>query len=337
MRLASRSVGILRAGVRATLRCALNQHHRTELKRLQGVARKRLAPVLSLVHGTFSTEELIAELTGRLPPDFEILMVHSSFDGLLPMYTGSAKDLVSGLISFCGPERTLVMPSFVMGGRSYDTAAYFRSRPFDVRTTPSDMGLIAEIFRRTPNTLRSLHPTCSVCALGPLAKEMTTGHHVSRTGFSPDSPFGVMTRRRTAILGLGVEYYRCLTHAHTAGHQMGDTFPVKFVDRSTQVTLLDYDGSRYEHKLGLPDRTKKLDLRVLWSVLSKDELVEWRLHGVPMFVVPLAGIVTERLVDAARRGITIYGKVSVSDHCKNIGQAANQVERWHERDQQPIE
>jgi hypothetical protein len=229
------------------------------------------------------------------------------------MYKGSAKELVRALIEFCGPNRTLVMPSFVMGGRTYDTSAYFSSRPFDVLHTPSEVGLVAEVFRRTPGVLRSLHPTCSLCALGPLGKELTTGHHVSKTGMSPDSPFGVMTRRRTAILGLGVEYYRCLTHAHVAGDHMGDAFPIKFANPSwTRVTLVDYDGCRYEYKLGLPDRTKKLDLRILWSVLSKEELLEWRFHGVPMFVVPQAGVLTERLIEAARRGVTIYGRVPVS-------------------------
>ena len=129
---------------------------------------------------------------------------------------------------------------------------------------------------------------------------------------SPDSPFGVMTRRPTAILGLGVEYYRCLTHAHVAGDHMGDAFPIKCTNpASTQVTLVDYDGSRYDYKLGLADPARKLDLRVLWSVLSKDELVEWRFHGVPMFLVPQAGVLTERLIEAARRGITIYGTVPV--------------------------
>jgi aminoglycoside 3-N-acetyltransferase len=303
-----------RAGVRSTLRSALSQERRTELKRLQGVMRKKLSPVLSLVHGTFTTEELVAELTRRVPQDFEILMVHSSFDGLLPMYKGSAKDLVSALIEFCGPDRTLVMPSFVMGGRTYDIAEYFRSKPFDVRRTPSEMGLVAEIFRRTPNVFRSLHPTCSVCALGPLGKEMTAGHHVSSEGLSPDSPFGVMTRRRTAIVGLGVEYYRSLTHVHTARYEMGDAFPIKFEKPTTQVALVDYDGSKYDYTLGLADRSKKLDLRVLWSVLSKDEMVEWRFHGVPMFLVPQAGVLTQRLIEAAQRGVTVYGKVAVSDH-----------------------
>jgi aminoglycoside 3-N-acetyltransferase len=225
------------------------------------------------------------------------------------MYKGSAQDLLAMLVSVCGKDRTLVMPSFVMGGRDFDRQEYFRTRPFDVRRTPSEMGLFAELFRRTPGVLRSLHPTCSICALGPLATELTTGHHLAQTGLGPDGPFGVMTRRRTAILGLGVEYYRCLTHVHTATSQLGQAFPIEFCSESISVKLIDHHGVSIEHRLGLPDPSKKLDLRVLWSLLSKDELVEWRFHGVPVFVVPEARIVTERLVEAARRGITIYGHV----------------------------
>jgi len=142
---------------------------------------------------------------------------------------------------------------------------------------------------------------------------MTTGHHVAESGMSPDSPFGIMTRRHTAILGLGIEYYRSLTHVHTAGAKIGEeAFPIKFVKATTPVTLVDYDGSRYEYQLGLADRTKKLDLRILWSVLSKEELVEWRFHGVSIYMVPQAGVLTDRLVEAAQRGITIYGTVPVS-------------------------
>ena len=313
MGLASRGLNGVRAGVRSALRRTFSQETRTELKRLQGTVRKKCAPLLTFAHGRFDTAELISELKRRLPADFEILMVHSSFDGLLPMYKGDAKDLVKALADLCGPNRTLVMPSFVMGGRTFNTSEYYRTRPFDVRRTPSEMGLVAEIFRRTPGVVRSLHPTCSVCALGPLAQEVTAGHHLSEKGMSPDSPFGVMTRRPTAILGLGVEYFRCLTHAHTASAKMGDDFPIRFVEPGvTQVRLIDYDGGSYQYELGMTDRTKKLDLTVLWSVMSREELVEWRFRGVPMFVVPRAAAVTERLIEAARRGITIYGTVPVS-------------------------
>src|ERR1700734_1841130 len=144
MSLASRPLNAARAGVRAALRHTLSQERRTELKRIQGLARKRLSPVLSLIHGNFNPKELASELTRRLPSDFEILMVHSSFDRLLPMFNGSAVELVAELIGICGPKRTLVMPAFVMGGRTFDTKEYFKTKPFDVRRTPSEMGLVAE-------------------------------------------------------------------------------------------------------------------------------------------------------------------------------------------------
>ena len=56
-------------------------------------------------------------------------------------------------------------------------------------------------------------------------------------------------------------------------------------------------------------------------MLAKDELLEWRFHGVPMFLVPQAGVLTKRLVEAAGRGITIYGAVPSSD---GLIQAAEQ-------------
>src|SRR5580698_5946186 len=98
MSFVSRNLSMIRGEIRATIRRHVSQERRTELKRLQGVARKRLAPVLSLVHGSFTTADLIAELERRLPSDFEILMVHSSFDAFLPMYRGTAKELVQGLV-----------------------------------------------------------------------------------------------------------------------------------------------------------------------------------------------------------------------------------------------
>ena len=315
MSMEARFLNALRGRVRATLRSTLSQERRTELKRLQGVTRKRLAPLLSLAYGSFRSDDLAEELTRRLPADYEVLMVHSSFDTLLPMYKEGARELLAMLIKICGPERTLVMPAWVMGGRNFDTKAYFSERPFDVRRTPSELGMLAELFRRTPGVLRSLHPTCSVCALGPLAQELTSGHHLTRTALGPGSPFGTMTRRRTAILGIGVEFFRCLTHAHTAREELGEAFPVKFPSLSIAMTLVDYDGSKIDYELVLRDKTKsapKLDLRLLWSLLSKDELREWRFHGVPMFVIPQARVVTERLMEAARKGITIYGRASAN-------------------------
>ena len=45
----------------------------------------------------------------------------------MPMYRGNAQ--LVGPIDFCGPARTLVMPSFVMGDRLRRVALTFSSLP----------------------------------------------------------------------------------------------------------------------------------------------------------------------------------------------------------------
>jgi len=135
----------------------------------------RLAPLYRARYGTFGTDELGDELARHLPPDTEIVMVHSSLDGLQPMYSGDFREVLDALIDLCGTHRTLAMPAFFFGGRTLDPIAYFRERPvFDVRRQPSETGLLTELFRRRKGVRRSLHPVHSVIALGPQADDSPT-------------------------------------------------------------------------------------------------------------------------------------------------------------------
>ena len=77
--------------------------------------KSRLAPALRLVHGRFGVADLCAHLEQRIGRDFEILMVHSSLNGMQPMYDGSALETVRMLVDYCGPRRTLAMPAFYFG------------------------------------------------------------------------------------------------------------------------------------------------------------------------------------------------------------------------------
>lgn len=294
-----------KARVHYVLRSCLSQEKRNDIKEWQRFARRRVSGVFSLLYGTYSAKELVDELRIRVPSNFEILMVHSAFDRLLPMYTGSPRDLVNELIAFCGKTRTLVMPAFVLGGRRYDKKEYFRTHAFDVNKTPSEMGLLTEVFRRLPGVMRSLHPTHSVCALGPLAEELTATHHLASTRTGDRTPFQIMTEKATAIVGVGTEYYRCLAHTHTAEDSLGDEFPVKFETEQIPVVLIDRNRNRIPYSLTIPRTLKTLDNTLLWSLLSEDELIEWNFRGTALFVTA-ASLVTERLIEAARKGITVY-------------------------------
>lgn len=287
------------------LRRCLSQRNRNYIKGWQRSARKRMSKALSLLHGTYSAKEIVEDLKVRIPADAEILMVHSSYDRLLPMYSGGPQELIYELISLCGKNRTLVMPAFVLGGRLYEKKEYFRTHAFDVRKTPSEMGLLTEIFRRTPGVVRSLHPTHSICALGPHSQELTIRHHLADTRAGENTPFGLMARIPTAIVGLGIEYFRCVTQTHAAEDFLGDQFPVKFRREPISTILIDLNGNRTDYNLTIPTCSKPLDNTVLRSLLSNKELIEWTFHGTAMFVTT-ARLVTERLIEAARKGITVY-------------------------------
>jgi aminoglycoside 3-N-acetyltransferase len=297
-----------KAQVHKTLRRWFSQETRANMKRWQGRARKRVNRFLPLLHGNYTAKELVGELKTRVPEDFEILMVHSAFDRLLPMYKGSALDLLKELTNYCTPNRTLAMPTFMLGGHLYDKAAYFSVQPFDIKRTPSEMGLLSELFRRSPGVVRSLHPTHSICAIGPLAEKLTSGHHAALTRTGYGTPFEFMNHHRTMIVGLGVEYYRCLTHTLTAIDMMGGEYPVELKRKPIPAVMIDSDGNKLPYNVIIPEGEKPPDNTLLRSLLSPDELIEWRFHGTTMFATE-ARVVTERLIDAARRGVTVYGTV----------------------------
>jgi aminoglycoside 3-N-acetyltransferase len=297
--------GTAKAQMFLAVRRLFSQRTRSALKKRIVASRKTMKAAYLMMYGQYTASELIGELKSKISNEFDILMVHSTYDRLLPMYTGTPQSLINELINFCGTTRTLVMPTFVLGGRSYDKKEYFSKRAFDVTRVPSEMGLLTEVFRRTPGVMRSLHPTHSICAMGPLAKTLAATHHLASTRTGKGTPFEVMTHERTAIVGLGVEYYRCLAHTHTAEDMLGDEFPVSFQREPIRVGLIDWNGNKIQYDLTIPQASKLVDNTLLRDLLSDEELVEWRFRGTAMFVT-FANTVTERLIEAARSGITVY-------------------------------
>src|SRR5262249_3791691 len=213
--------------------------------------------------------------------------------------------LLGLLRELCGPERTLAMPAFsylVPGG---DVAAHFAAHPrFDARRQVSQMGLLSEVFRRTPGVVRSLHPTHSVCALGPHAQCLTAEHHLAPTTFGALSPFAKMAELDTVILGLGKPYYRVLTQIHAAEDLLGDRFPLLRTFCQVDVVLVDAGKEHpYRFRVDVTPQERRLDR--LCRMLAPGDLTEWRFHGVPMFWTR-AGPVTRAMCEAALRGKTIY-------------------------------
>ena len=272
--------------------------------------RTRLHPVLRLVNGSFGVDELQRHLVERLRDDFEILMVHTSVNHMAPMFTGSPLELLQMLVAFCGEHRTLAMPAFYFGDpRAADALAAYQTMPcFDVRRTPSQMGIVGELFRRSPGVRQSLHPTHRIAARGPLAALLTVGHERAVTPCGAGTPFEFMAARETVILGIG-KPIEVLTQVHHVEDLLGDRFPLPSEVRRAPVRLRDAEGIEHPYTLQLRRFQARRDMWRLRRLMPAEHLREWTFHGVPLFSTR-ARDVTEDLLAAALRGDTVLGRPS---------------------------
>lgn len=131
------------------------------------------------------------------------IFVHSSLSRI-GYVSGGPDTLIHALQEAVGPEGTIVMPSYPFGGLAYD---YVRTNPvFDVRTTPTDVGVVSERFRALPGVVRSLHPTHAVCAWGKRAEWLVADHDRVVYPFGPDTPFFRFMELGGSVLLLGARF-----------------------------------------------------------------------------------------------------------------------------------
>jgi len=122
------------------------------------------------------------------------ILVHASFKALGPV-PGGIETVIQGLLRGIGPDGTLLMPALTWSLRP--------PAVFDLLRTPSIVGAVPETFRTRPGTHRSLHPTHSVCAVGPRTEELLDDHGLDHTPCGPHSPFHKLLETEGLIVMLG--------------------------------------------------------------------------------------------------------------------------------------
>ena len=284
----------------------LPRHQFAALREQYFALRTKLHPLMRAAYGSFDAAAIKAHLEQRVGRDFEVLMVHSSINHMRPMYNDNPLQFVQMLREFCGPNRTLAMPAFYFGDPDIGGASVtFEKNPrFDLRRTPSQMGLATEIFRRTKGVRQSRHPIYRVSALGPLAEALTKGHETAEGAFGRGSPFDVMAAHETLILGIG-KPIEVLTHVHHVEDLMGERFPVPMsVGSRLKMTLIDGED-QIPFMLRRQGFTWKMNIWKLRKIMDPVRLREWRFHHVHLFATRAADV-TEALKNAAERGVTLY-------------------------------
>lgn len=267
--------------------------------------KKHASPLLQLIHGRFTTAQLITEIDRHLDKDWRILMVHSSINNLEPMYQGNALELVKALIDYCGPDRTLVMPAFNFGAEGEGARETLKKSPrFDLQRSPSQMGLLTELFRRSKGVTQSRHPAYRIAALGPEADALVRGHEAAPSGMGKGTPFDYMAQNNAHILGIG-KSFQVMTQVHHVESLLGENWPAPQISLpNIPVTVVDRK-QELQIEIGGTQQLWRFNIWKLKQIVEDDALREWRFHNCPMFIAR-AKDVTDALVTAAARGFTLY-------------------------------
>jgi aminopeptidase-like protein/aminoglycoside N3'-acetyltransferase len=150
---------------------------------------------------------LISEfkLLGIQPGD--TLFVHSSYSSLSQTPGGmenGPQTVIDALLSILGENGTLIMPTF-----NYD---FLRGEKWDIRSTPSQMGILTELVRKDPGAKRMFHPIYSVAAIGRLADEIETVR--SDDCFGDTTIFKKLRDWNAKIVVIGLPYSKSFTFLH---------------------------------------------------------------------------------------------------------------------------
>ena len=232
----------------------------------------------------------------------DVVFVHAAVDRLslgFPFF-----QLLMLLREAVGDDGTLLFPTFpaVASHRFLSSGMVF-----DVRRTPSGMGVLSEFARRMPEAVRSLHPTKSVCALGSAATSLTATHHCSPYPYDRSSPYFKMMALRAKVVGLGVMTHN-LSFVHAVDDALGERFPLEPYHRQLfHARCIDSAGQEqvvdsYAHDL---QKMARCIPRFMRRYVDRAVCEDLKIHGMRFFRADSAPLF-ERMSSLALDGITIY-------------------------------
>jgi aminoglycoside 3-N-acetyltransferase len=218
-------------------------------------------------HG-FGPDDFMAALRRLGVRSGDLLVVHSAYDRFAG-FSGKPSDVIRVLQDAVGATGTVLMPTLPFTGTAVDYAA--RGSIFDVRRTPSQVGLLTELFRRSPEVSRSVHPTHPVAAWGTRTTEILANHHLARTPCGEGTPFARLLEHDGRILLLGATI-ESMTFFHYLEEVLEPGMPMSpFTTEEFSLQSRDDTGAILVSKMRLfdPALSRRRDLRKLEPVLRQ--------------------------------------------------------------------
>ena len=170
----------------------------------------------------------------------DTLMLHSAFSQEFG-FRGTCSELIDTVLDAVGASGNLLMVSLPYRNAALDWLE--SGKRFDVRRTPSMMGLVSETFRRRPGVVRSLHPTHPVLAYGPQANQFVAAHPMCLYPCGPGSPFEevALADGKAVFFNVPIDMF---TFFHYLEHLVSSTLPFDlYTERIFEAPVVDENGA----------------------------------------------------------------------------------------------
>lgn len=163
----------------------------------------------------------------------DTMLVHSSYKSFGEV-DGGPQTVIRALEAALGTDKdgTLIMPTF-----NFD---FNKGVPWDVRATPSKMGILTEFVRKDPRAKRVFHPFYSFAILGKHAGMLGSLRY--KSAYERNSVFGKLRDLDGKIMVIGLSYTDSMTFFHHVEQMEGVDY--RFLKQFTgEVT--DENGNTY--------------------------------------------------------------------------------------------
>jgi len=235
----------------------------------------------------------------------DLVYVHSGMDGLnlaFPFYR-----ILFLIREIIGPSGTVLFPTYP--NHRVSSYEYLRQgNVFDVRRTPSYTGILTEFARRQRGAVRSLHPTKSVCAIGPVASEITATHHLSPYPYDTGSPYYKLIEGGGKIVGLGATT-NYISFGYCVDDSLKEKFPVRvYHDEIFDAPCVNYQGERVIVSTYLHDMSRVVhpDMPVWFQkYVSAEACRDLMVRGMRFFRADAPKLFSE-MMSLAERDIIAY-------------------------------
>lgn len=127
----------------------------------------------------------------------DIIIVHASMKKIGEKVDGGPEAVIQALFNAVGKNGTIVFPTFTV-----------LNPKTELKTEPSRLGLLSEVFRKWHGAKRSNNPTHCVSAIGKHAAEIISGHE-KLSQFGLNSPLHKASNMGAKVLHLGTSLKSC--------------------------------------------------------------------------------------------------------------------------------